>query len=64
MTNVSDDADGDDRVVNAYGSTDHTESPERDALCIEAIAPTDDRNVSVTDGCLGFLARLSLQRQP
>ena len=51
-------------MVNAYGSTDHTESPERDALCIEAIAPTDDRNVSVTDGCLGFLARLSLQRQP
>ena len=59
-----DDADGDDQVLAIYGRGDRAAFPERESLCIAAIALADDGSVFVADTCLGFLVRLTRQAPP
>jgi sugar lactone lactonase YvrE len=59
-----DDADGDDQVLTIYGRGDRAAFPERESLCIAALALADDGSVFVADTCLGFLVRLTRQAPP
>jgi cysteine-rich repeat protein len=60
----SDDADGNDRVFSIYGRGNRAAFPERESLCIAALALADDGSVFVADQCQGFLVRLTRQTAP
>jgi cysteine-rich repeat protein len=66
IANVDDDqdADGDDRVFTVYGGGDRVNFPERDSLCIGAIALGDDGSVFAADSCQGFMVQLVRRRVP